>query len=116
MSTPAKLTVGQKLWFVPREKRTLGDSREVTVTRVGRSWADADGIRGYRIGIADLIVDEPKYGGIGQCYVSREAYEIEHARDVVWDALQGRLRSWVIKRHPDVTVEDMKAACKLLRI
>lgn len=109
------LAVGQKLWFVPRE-RYLGAAREVEVLKVGRKWATTTSVRGYRVNIDTLIMDSEGYGGVGQCYVDREAYEEECRRDKAWDALRHRLGSWSARRHPGVTVDDIEAAAKLLRI
>lgn len=110
------LTVGQKLWFIPQE-RYQGDPCEVTVTKVGRQWAAVDGTsQSYRVDIDSLVMDSKGYGGVGRCYLSREMYESEKRRQTAWDNLQRRMGSWTTRLHPDVTVDDMQAAAKLLRL
>lgn len=109
------LTVGQKLWFVPRE-HYLGAPLEVTVEKLGRTWATMGASR-YRINIATLAMDAGDgYGSIGQCYVDREAYEAERNRQAAWTALRGRCSNWGVKLHPDVTLADIEHATKLLKL
>lgn len=77
----AKLEVGQKLWFVPRHSQ----AREITVTKVGRKWADADGTKG-RICLETLGVVEGGYT-FGRCVLDREAYEASLEHGKAWRAL-----------------------------
>ena len=110
------LTIGQKLWFVPRE-RYNGAPYEVEITKVGRKWAQTIGRRSdYRVNVDTLAMDSQGYGIVGQCYTDRDAYEAESQRQLRWDRLKSTLSGWSVKLHRDVTIEDMDAAAKLLRL
>lgn len=84
-----KLTVGQKLWYVPRDSREVSQSREVTVTKIGRKWAEIDmgWGRGWRIDLDDWTVDGGNYSSPGRCHISREAWKAETERRRLWDGL-----------------------------
>lgn len=83
-----KLSVGQKLWYVPRDSREVSQSREVTVTKIGRKWAEIDmGWRGSRIDLEDWRVDGGQYSSPGSCYVSRQAWDDERQRQRAWSSL-----------------------------
>ena len=56
------LTVGQELWFVPRE-RYLGQPRMVKVTKVGRKWA----VRSS----ANTVRDEASRFGVSKSTINR---------------------------------------------
>lgn len=91
--TPEKVVIGQKLWYVPRELRRA-DPREVTVTKVGRKWADVSGGHG-RINVETLEVDGRGYSSPGKCWRSREEYEAYDALCKAWDELRTLLsRHW----------------------
>lgn len=107
------LVEGQELWFVPQQ-RYLGKPRFVTVTKVGRVWAQiSEG--GYRINKDTLAVDGQGFTSPGKCYASRELYEAETQRQETWSDLRRKIdRTWGA---PDyVTAADIAAAAKLLKI
>lgn len=76
---------GQKLWMVYRDQR-LGEPREITITKIGRRWADTDVYR-VRVDVNTLEVahEQRGFSSPAQCYVSREAYEAETALRKAWD-------------------------------
>lgn len=76
---------GQTLYFVRRGGRGSAPGA-VTVTKVGRKWAALD--NGHRIDVQNLEVDGRGYNSPGRCYLSREAYESEAARDRAWSELR----------------------------
>jgi hypothetical protein len=79
-----KLNVGQTLVFVPSGFRR-GQPTEVTVTKIGRKWADIEGtFYTDRIEIDTLHADGGKYSSPGRCYLSREEYETEKATGDAW--------------------------------
>ena len=57
------IEVGQKLWFVPNERRH-SDGYEVEVTKIGRKWAEL-GHAKLRIDLSDLIADGGRYPSPG---------------------------------------------------
>jgi len=87
------LVVGQKLWYVPTEKRS-GDPYEVEVTKVGRKWATVGpSWNTRRIDLTDLRVDDGAYSSPGQCWASKEAYENYAARQEAWLSLSQWIRN-----------------------
>ena len=106
-----KLKVGQKLWWVPRYNRTQ-PQHEVTVTKVGRKWAQLD--NHYRISLETFKADGGGYAPPGTCYPSKAHFDAITELNVAWNHFIGDLRNM---RLPDgVTVEDVEAARKLLRM
>ena len=73
------LSVGQKLWYVPNH----GEAREIEVTKVGRKWATTPARRGLRVDVNTLSADDAGYSP-GRCYLDREKYETEQARQAEW--------------------------------
>lgn len=89
-----KLEVGQRLWYVPRER---GQPHEVTVGKVG------------------LHIDGGEYSSPGRCYLSREEWEVEDATRRAWNGL----RVEVTNRPPapeGVSPEAIREAAALLRL
>lgn len=81
-----RLVVGQTLLYVPNDLRR-SEPREVTVTKIGRKWADISG--GYnRISITTLDVDGYGYSSPGKCWRSREAYESHKKLCEAWSELR----------------------------
>ncbi len=76
MSNPHNIQVGQKLWRVASRRRG-GNGFEVTVSKVGRKWAELDGYATGRIDLETLCVDGGNYMSPATCYLSRESYEAE---------------------------------------
>jgi hypothetical protein len=105
----SNLTVGQTLWYVPRELRFQKPS-EVTVQKIGRKWAQVD--YRLRIDVQTLIADGGDYSSPGRCYLSREEYEAELARRDAWRDFCKLLR-W--SRQPRAaTIEAIEQAQILL--
>lgn len=101
------LSVGQTLWMVP-SARYAGPPCEVTVTRVGRKWAEISR-GGYRIDKTTLYIDGGDYSSPGRCYLTRAEHDNEVAMQRAWDAL----RNLVERKYtpPDgMTVEAIRAA------
>lgn len=104
-----KLIEGQKLWWVPRRNR-YAQPKEVTVTKVGRKWAQLDNHE--RIDLKTLVADAGQYSPSGCCYLSREEYEQAEALAQAWSNLERDLRH---ARKPDgVTICDIAAVRQLL--
>jgi hypothetical protein len=82
-----KLEVGQKLWFVPNERR--GKPYETTVTKVGKKWASI----GYRIriDIETMWADGGKYSSPGRCYFSEQEYLVEMSLFNKWQEFKIKL-------------------------
>lgn len=87
------LRVGDKLWYVPRERRD-GDGREVTVAKIGRRWATMEGAWPLRIDMETLAADGGEYSSPGSCFASREAYEAYIALVAAWGDFVMRLTRW----------------------
>ena len=107
------LVVGQKLWFVPDGR--LGRPRETTVTKVGRKWATLDTWGKMRINVETLEVDGRGYMSPGQCYLSRADWTAAMALAEAWQSLWREMHQLTAAAE-GVTVADIKAARKLLRI
>jgi hypothetical protein len=107
------LSVGQKLWYVPYERR--GKPCEVVVKTIGRKWAGIDsGLD--RVDMKTLIVDGAGYSSPGRCYLSRAEWEADVALEVAWGALWRDVHAASYRCPDGVTVENIQAARKLLRI
>jgi hypothetical protein len=103
------LTVGQKLWFVPYQRRV--EAHEVIVEKVGRKWAS---IGYYRINIDTLKVDGGQYSSPGACYLSKEAYEAEIKLNQEWDAFRRLVDANYAPK--GITIERIKEAINILGI
>lgn len=103
-----KLYVGQSLYFVYRERR-MGKPMEVTVTKIGRKWAEV-GDR-HRIDVETWEADGRGFTSPGQCYESKDEYDDEVHFIKSWL----RLRNYMPARPPSgVTIDDVLAATALL--
>lgn len=81
------LTVGQELWYVPEDRRFVGQAHAVRITKIGRKWAEVG--RGLgRVNIETLWVDGGNYSSPGRCWLSREAWEAETIRQEAWSRLK----------------------------
>lgn len=106
-----KLQEGQKLWWVYSQNRR-GNPREVTVTKVGRKWAQLN--NHYRIDIETLIADGGGYMSPGCCYVNKDIYDREVVLKKEWNDMK---RDIQYQPTPEgVTVADIQAARILLRL
>jgi hypothetical protein len=79
------LTVGQRLWYVPSDKR-MASPFYITVLKVGRTWADCG--NGRRINIETLRADGGSYSSPGTAWLSKEAYDADVALDACWRRFQ----------------------------
>ena len=112
MTTP-KLTVGQTLYYEPDARWDHVRRGEVTVAKIGRTWATLTD--GRRIDLATWAIDGSGYTSPGRCYPSREAWMAERNRVVAW----GRLRDLLQLKYvpPDsVTEAHIRDAAALLGI
>jgi hypothetical protein len=104
-----KLEVGQKLWFVPSERRYRDGDCEVTVVKIGRKWATLD--RDWfgnqlRIDLEHWYADGRGYSSPGRCYESQDQYGVIKLRDDAWS----RFRQVVARTY---SVEcDFHAICR----
>lgn len=105
----AKLIEGQTLWWVPRQTKH-SQAKEVTVTKVGRKWAQLD--NHHRIDIETLIADSGGYSPPGACYVNREGYEEELAISKAWACLKQDMQ--YINIPAGVSAADIASARQLL--
>ena len=81
-----KLEVGQKLYFDPHQRYYEYMRGEVTVTKVGRKWAELS--NGRRISIETMLVDSSGYVSIGRCWLSEDEYAAAKELAVAWNCLR----------------------------
>lgn len=112
MANPHKLQVGQKLWFVPADRRN-GDGCEVTVEAVGRTWAKIS--NQYRIDLQSLIADGGQYVSPGRCYLSVEAYREDVELQRAWCSFQNEVYRATV-RPTGLTVAAIDEARRLLKL
>lgn len=89
------LEVGQRLYYVPSNKR-MGDPEEVEVTKIGHKWAVVNTTSKYarefgRIGKDSLILDGGQHSSPGRCYLSQQDYEYQVACCVEWQDINRRM-------------------------
>ena len=109
----AKLTQGQKLWWVPVRYASFDIPMVVTVTKVGRIWAELN-IR-ERISVENLVADgKPNRSSSGRCYLSKEIHDAELEISEAWNDLRNKIKHHNVPA--GVTVIDIEAAKKLLRL
>lgn len=106
-----KLQEGQKLWWVYSSNRR-GQPREVTVTKVGRKWAQLD--NNCRIDIETLLADGGDYMSPGCCYLSKDIYDSGVALQKAWSEMKRDIQ--YASTPEGVTVVDIQAARTLLRM
>lgn len=107
-----KLTVGQKLWYVPSDSRYVRQACDVTVEKVGRKWANIS--HGRRIDLDDWCVDGGGYASPGRCYASKEAWKAERERRKAWDDLRTGFGYQSVPDH--ITTAAIRQAAALLGI
>lgn len=95
------IEVGQKLWFVPMEKRQA--PREVEVLSIGRKWATLSGMHS-RLDVATMRMEPTGYGygRDGDVYLSEGDYLRARERLIAWAQLRADLDSL---SHPPRDVE-----------
>lgn len=92
MSNPHNLQVGQKLYFVHADPRRGTEGEEMTVTKIGRKWADTAHARGYawhKINMETLSADGGQYSPPGRAYLSKTDHEEETRLQDAWRVFQG---------------------------
>ena len=107
------LTVGQELWMVPIE-RYVGAPRAVTVTKVGRKWAEISE-RGYRVDLVSLMVDGGQHSSPARCFLSQEAHVAEYYREACWKAMRNHFtHKWNAPN--GLLIEQIKVAAMALGV
>ena len=107
-----QLKEGQKLWFVGCTMSNHRKERgEVTVTKVGRKWADITGTLNGRIDVETFAVDGKGYPSPGKCYESEDAWKEKEEADTLWRDLHIALGR---TRPVDVSREKILEAASLL--
>lgn len=76
--------VNQKLWYVPYQKYH-GSPRGVTIEKIGRKWITLS--NGQRCD-KDGNVDGGEHMSLGKCYLDRELYDNQLARENVWKIIR----------------------------
>jgi hypothetical protein len=105
------LEIGQKLWFVPSDRR-WSQPREVTVTKIGRKWAYTNRYRNEeKVDKETLVVSGGGYASPGRCWLSQEEYEAHAAADREWRRLKNDM-PWSVPN--GVTVEKIGVVRRLL--
>ena len=113
---PSDFKIGQRLWYVPNETRNAPFF--VTISRIGRTWLGVEG--GYvgsddRVNIETMVVWSTLPHGV--CWAKREEWEAHQAIVSAWEQFRARIGEFSLHRPPDeVTIADIKAARKLLRL
>lgn len=104
-----ELTVGQKLWFVPKYRYS---PYEVEIKKIGRKWIHTESnSRNLRIDAETMTAHDAD--GNGMCYLSREDYEARQELSMAWRNFSDDIRKTY--RVPNgVTVEKIAEARKLL--
>ena len=106
-----KLTVGQKLWFVPSDRR--GNHSEVTVEKIGRKWATLD--CRYRIDLVSLRADGGEYSSPGACYLNEQVYLEERMLLSAWNAFKRRIEH-IYQPPIGVDISNIQHVTNVLRL
>lgn len=95
-----KFEVGQKLFYVPNDRRH--DSRYVEITKVGRKWLHCSGF--MKVDAEDLCTESwPQ----GKCYLSEEDYNTAKVIQKAWDSFQRKIDR-MYTRPEGITLEDIQ--------
>lgn len=97
--------------MVPTQ-RYVGSPGFVTVTKVGRKWAELSA-RGYRIDKTTLIIDGAGYTSPGRCYLTKDEHTAEENMRQAWR----KLRDFIDRKYSPphgITVESVEAALHML--
>lgn len=113
-----KLKEGQQLWFVGASLGNYrGCSGAVTVTKVGRKWAELSGqgdllgLRRSRLDVSTLLVDGQGYSSPGRCYASRQDWLNIEGPKLAW----AQLRQHLMNQTPEeLSFEAVQHAAALL--
>lgn len=106
-------TLGQKLWFDPTHYNRHNGGFEITISKVGRKWAEykVHGVT-YRVEIGTTKVDGGKYISPGTLWESQAAWEEHKALVDAWNDFARRVS--VGSAPSGLTMKELKAAKKLL--
>lgn len=105
-----KLEKNQKLWFVGAGNFACTRG-EVTVTAVGRKWANVEGAFIGRIAVDTLKADGGVYSPPGQCYGSQEDWIAQEGPGLAWRDLRWKMDAQCPK---GLSYETVVEAAKLL--
>lgn len=112
MANPHNIKVGQELWFVPTRYGSKKREHALTVTKVGRVWAEVTGGHvGWRFDLETLQIDGKDYTSPGTVYLNKEVWFAENGRQ----SLRTRIRHIAeggIRNH--ITTEQLKAILEIL--
>ena len=109
-----KLEVGMTVFMVVNRNRVL--TCEVTISKVGRKFAELDYGRNYRILIADWSIDGGDYMSPGRCYPSEAEYLAEIKLTQDWGKFKNAVRGIFRVEQTSITVEAIAVAAKALGI
>lgn len=104
------LEKNQKLWFVG-EGNFSRKRGEVTVTSVGRKWAQVEGVFIGRVAVDTLIADAAGFSSPGRCYLSQEEWLAKDGPKLAWQSLRNRLS---LACPTSLSYKDIVAAGNLL--
>lgn len=114
------LVIGQKLWFVTSTNRSRWGANDyyVSISKIGRKWVYVKHTEGGydkgRIGIDDLRMDGGDYTSPGECYISKESYEKEKHRNVVWERILNSIRYSACPKN--MSIEKLNEFAELLGV
>ena len=85
-----KLTVGQKVWFQPWEKRHYRKACELTVTKVGRKWVTFSDGKNWepRAEVGSLSIDGCGHSSPGRIWEDCAAYNSDLVREQSYNKLR----------------------------
>lgn len=96
-----KYSIGQKLWFVPRN----GTSKEIEIIKIGRKYLECKGLYHQKILIKDLTAINPNDNSCyydGHAYISKEHYEQElkrqHSADILYYTIEKEKKNLSIEQ------------------
>lgn len=109
-----KLIVGQELLFIGNSysdhKKVRG---KVTVTAVGRKWAEIKGVYTGRISLDSLHADGNGFNSPGICYRSKEDWQARAGVSLAWTELH---RTMSGTKPTTQTFEQVLEAARLLGV
>ena len=86
----------------------------MTVSKVGRQYAQLANTGGLRVHIESGTVSYPGWGGEGKCYASEAAYNAHVETAETWRKLNDAMRRWDCPA--GVTAASIRAAAELLGV
>ena len=104
----ADFAVGWKLWYVPIRRH--GEPCEVTVTKIGRKWAELD--NHHRLNMETMMVMRGDYH-CGDCHASQAEWEAQQERHKIWRVFRDNID---YAPPGDVTTDAIRQAAALLGI